>query len=185
MKLREQCDAIVVGAGTILADDPQLTRRAGLNASIIPHKKIVLDAKLRVDPTAMVFSPDIPGESWLVTAVAQDDPSLVPFRDRGVNVLSLPAVSNQLDLPALLAALHQLEVRSVLVEGGGTTAWHFLEAGLVDRVVAYIAPLLIGGEAAPGPIRGAGFSELTFARHLTALEVSMVGPDVRISGRLA
>ncbi|MCC6129260.1 MAG: bifunctional diaminohydroxyphosphoribosylaminopyrimidine deaminase/5-amino-6-(5-phosphoribosylamino)uracil reductase RibD [Acidobacteria bacterium] len=185
MKLREQCDAILVGAGTILADDPQLTRRLGRNTSIIPHRKIVVDARLRVDPAALVFSPDVPGEAWLVTSKPEEDPDLVPFRERGVNVLSLPDGPTRVDLKALLSYLHRLEVRSLLVEGGGTTAWNFLDAGLVDRVVAYIAPILIGGETAPGPIRGDGVPELKLARRLMGLEVSTIGPDVRISGRIA
>ncbi len=185
LKLREQCDVLLAGAGTILADDPMLTRRLGLNTSIIPHRKIILDGRLRVPATARVFNPDIPGEAWLVTARKEEDPDLTPFRDRGVNVLSLAGAPGQVDLQALLKYLTQLEVRSLLVEGGGTTAWSFLDAGLVDRVTAYIAPILIGGESAPGPVRGLGIPELQLARRLTALEVSTIGPDVKLTGRMS
>lgn len=186
MRLREECDAILVGAGTVLADDPFLTRRAGLNRSILPHRRIVVDGCLRVGSQARVFSPDAPAEAWLATAVEEDDPRLGPFRERGVRVLSLPSVEGgRIDLPALLAVLAAHEVRSLLVEGGGETAWGFVEARLADRVTAYHAPLLLGGRGAPTALSGSGYATLAEAPRLAGLELASLGDGFRVTGRIS
>jgi len=183
LRLREEHDAVLVGAGTIRADDPLLTRRLGLNRSIVPHRRLVLDGALRVSASARVFAPGA-GETWLVTARPPDDPGLIPFRDRGVRVESLPGTEGGVDLVALLRLLHGAEVRSLLVEGGGGTAWSFLSASRADRVTAYVAPLLLGGADAPGPLSGAGFSDPAGAVRAERMEVERIGDDVRISARL-
>ena len=184
MRLREECDAILVGAGTVLADDPALTRRAGLNRSILPHRRIVVDGRLRVGAGRRVFSPDAPGEAWLATAVEEKDPRLDPFRERGVRILTLPiAGSNRVDLTSLLAELALREVRSLLVEGGGETAWGFLEARLADRVTGFHAPLLLGGRDAPSALSGAGCADLADAPRLEGLELASLGDGYRFSGR--
>lgn len=186
MRLREECDAILVGAGTVLADDPALTRRAGLNRSIVGHRRIVVDGRLMVAADRRVFSPESPGEAWLATAMAADDPRLLPFRERGVRVLSLPsAKAGRVDLHALLAELGRVEVRSLLVEGGGETAWGFLEDRLVDRVTGYHAPLLLGGRGAPAAVSGEGFATLAGAPRLAGLEVAPLGDGYRVTGRVA
>lgn len=186
MRLREECDAILVGAGTVLADDPALTRRAGLNRSVLPHRRIVVDGRLRVSAERTVFSQTARGEAWLATAVPADDPRLVPFRESGVRVLSLPgAAPGRVDLGALLAELAREEVRSLLVEGGGETAWGFLEARLADRVTGYHAPLLLGGRGSPSALAGTGFPALSAAARLSGLEVAPLGDGYRVTGRVA
>jgi len=191
MRLREECDAILVGAGTVLADDPRLTRRLGLNGSILPHRRIVLDGTLRVSPFARVFTESAPDESWLVTAVPAADPRLEAFRRRGVRVesLAVPPPSGMrppegVDIGRLLALLNAKEVRSLLVEGGGRTAWSFVSSGVVDRVTAYVAPSLMGGAAAPSPVSGEGFPSPGDALRLGALEADAMGPDVRLTTRV-
>ncbi len=180
--LREEHDAILVGAGTILADDPLLTRRLALSTSITPHRRLVLDGALRVSASARVFSA-AGGEVWLVTAVPEGDPRLVPFRDRGVHVVTRPAPRGGVDLRGLLQDLYAAEVRSLLVEGGGTTAASFLGAGLVDRVTAYVAPKILGGAAARSPVAGEGVAVLDEALVLSDLEVTRIGGDVRLTAR--
>lgn len=180
--LREECDAILVGAGTVLADDPLLTRRLALSTSITPHRRLVLDGALRVPASARVFAA-AGGEVWLVTAVPPNDPRLAPFLERGVQVFSRPGSGRSVDLAALLEALHALEVRSLLVEGGGVTAASFLSAGLVDRVTAYVAPLLVGGASAHSPLAGEGPALLTGAARLGQLDAVRIGSDLRLSAR--
>ena len=184
LRLREECDAILVGSGTIRADDPRLTRRLGWNRSVLPHRRIVLDGDASVPAGARVFD-SIPGtDVWLVTVRPEGDPSLSSFRDRGVHVVSAAAPEGRFDLGALLAALSRLEVRSLLVEGGGETAWTFLDARLADRVTAFVAPSLIGGRAAPSPLSGEGFPGVSDLPRLDDLEVERVGRDLRITGRV-
>lgn len=188
LRLREEHDAILVGAGTVLADDPLLTRRLGLNRSIVPHRRIVVDGALHVPPAARVFERREGTEAWLVTAEtgerAEETRRFTPFLERGVRVVPLRRTQAGVDLAALLSKLHDLEVRSVLVEGGGRTAWPFLVAGLADRVTAYVAPLLLGGEGAPGPLAGPGFPDPAGALRTGPLEVLRLGPDLRLSARI-
>ena len=192
LRLREEHDAILVGAGTVLADDPLLTRRLGLARSILPHRRIVLDGALRVPPTARVFGTFEGSEAWLVTAGRGEGEGegegemrrFAPFVERGVEVVALPKGPSGVDLGAFLSRLHRLEVRSLLVEGGGKTAWSFLSAGLADRVTAYMAPLLLGGEGAPGPLGGDGFPDPAGAFRTGPLEVERFGEDLRISASL-
>ncbi len=188
LRLREEHDAILVGAGTVLADDPLLTRRLGLNRSIVPHRRIVLDGGLHVSAAARVFERREGSEAWLVTAgeveEAGGEGRFAPFLERGVRVVALRRVAAGVDLAALLSELHRLEVRSLLVEGGGKTAWSFVSGGLADRVTAYVAPLLLGGEEAPGPLAGQGFPDPAGARRTGPLEMARVGSDVRLSARI-
>jgi diaminohydroxyphosphoribosylaminopyrimidine deaminase/5-amino-6-(5-phosphoribosylamino)uracil reductase len=189
LRLREEHDAILVGSGTVLADDPLLTRRLGFARSILPHRRIVLDGALRVSPLARVFERREGSEAWLVTAEREEGEGesrrFAPFFERGVNVIPLPCTAAGVDLAAFLSRLHRLEVRSLLVEGGGKTAWSFLSAGLADRVTAYVAPLLLGGDGSPGPLGGDGFPDPAGALRTGPLEVERFGEDLRISASLA
>jgi diaminohydroxyphosphoribosylaminopyrimidine deaminase/5-amino-6-(5-phosphoribosylamino)uracil reductase len=135
-----------------------------------------------VSTSARVFSA-AGGEVWLVTAVPESDPRLAPFRERGVHVVSRPAHFGGVDLAALLAELHALEVRSLLVEGGGVTAASFLAADFVDRVTAYVAPKILGGVGARMPIAGEGAGSLLDAIALADMEVVRIGADIRLSAR--
>jgi len=96
---------------------------------------------------------------------------------------SAPAPGGGVDLRALLAELNALEVRSLLVEGGGITAASFLAAGLVDRVTAYVAPRILGGVAARVPVAGEGVGSLDDAWELQDLEIVRIGGDLRLSAR--
>ena len=185
MRLREERDAILVGAGTVLADDPLLTRRLGLSSSIVPHRRVVLDGRLRVSASARIFQPQGPGEVWLATARSPEDPALIPFRDRAVVVHSLPLGDGTVDLDALLKKLGEGETRSLLVEGGGGAAWSFVERGLVDRVTCYLSPKLVGGTTAPSPVSGTGFPILENVPTLDEMEIERHGGDLKISGRMS
>lgn len=184
MRLREEHDAILVGAGTVLADDPRLTRRLHLSTSVLPHRRIVLDGALRVSTESRLFDDGAPGEVWLVTARDARESALTPFRQKKVHVHSLPGSGTSVDLRALLRLLDSHEVRSLLVEGGGETAWGFLAEGLVDRVTVYVAPKLIGGRGAPSPLGGTGMRDPNSAPVLEAIETERLGVDLMITGRV-
>jgi diaminohydroxyphosphoribosylaminopyrimidine deaminase / 5-amino-6-(5-phosphoribosylamino)uracil reductase len=160
-RLRGEVDAIIAGAGTVLADDPHLTVRAP-DGTLRAHQplRVVVDGAGRVPAAARVR--DAAAETWVVTA----DSGLAPD-------------GRHVDLQKMLEALHGRGVRSVLLEGGPTLAGAFLRARLVDRVVAYVAPKLLG--AGPGALGPAGVSTIGAAIDLDVRDVTQVGSDLRLT----
>lgn len=173
-RLRAESDAVVAGIGTVLADDPRLTVRppAGSSAepSVAPVLRVVADPGARTPAGARVLD----GAAPTLVAVAED--AAVPAHLSPV--VRIPRVQGGIDLHALLAELHGRRIVSVLVEGGPTLAGAFLREGLVDRVVGYLAPALLGaGAAALGP---AGVSTITEIHRLEFASVTPVGPDLKV-----
>jgi diaminohydroxyphosphoribosylaminopyrimidine deaminase / 5-amino-6-(5-phosphoribosylamino)uracil reductase len=170
LELREVHDAILVGSGTVLADDPMLTRRLGKAEG--PILRVVLDRRLRLPATARLF--DQPGPVLVYTDAVADAGLVAALRARGAEVVLLPEPTPA----AVLADLASRGVKSVLVEGGGEVLGAFVAAGLFDRVEVVCAPLLVRGQDAPGPLGGAGTDKLADALRLDTLEVRRRGPDV-------
>jgi diaminohydroxyphosphoribosylaminopyrimidine deaminase/5-amino-6-(5-phosphoribosylamino)uracil reductase len=171
--LREEHDALLVGSGTVLADDPALDRRLGWAKT--PNTRVVLDRRLRIAPSARLF--EVAGPVVIYTE-SNDAARRDALLARGAEVVVQPAVTPR----SALDDLHARGIQSVLVEGGGEIAGAFLAEDLVDRVEVCCAPVLIGGESAPGPLRGEGFRALAGAPRLESLRVGRRGPDVVISG---
>lgn len=173
---RELHDAILVGIGTSLADDPRLNRRLGRAPGEIV--RVVLDRRLRQPPGARMF--DLPGRVLVYTEVAAGEgrKRREALAGCGATVVSLEKV----EPAAVLADLFDRGIRSVLVEGGAEIAGAFVGAGLFDRVAVDCAPLLIGGGKAPGPLGGAGSLNLDVAPRLDRLRVERRGEDVILSG---
>ncbi|MFD0025778.1 bifunctional diaminohydroxyphosphoribosylaminopyrimidine deaminase/5-amino-6-(5-phosphoribosylamino)uracil reductase RibD [Streptomyces sp. NPDC058382] len=172
-RLRAEADAVVAGAGTARTDDPQLGVR-GIDGAVQPLRVVVDTTATAVRPGARVLDDVAP----TLIAVAEDaDAAHLP---EGA-VLRLPRAhaGPGLDLVALLAALHGRGVRSVLLEGGPTLAGAFVAAGLVDRVVGYLAPVLLG--AGPAALADAGISTIAEALRLHVTETVRIGPDLRIT----
>ena len=173
LRLREEHDALVVGSGTVLADDPRLDRRLGLAGG--PNLRVVLDRRLRLAPAARLFG--VPGP--VVVYTESGDPGrAAALAARGAEVVRLPRV----DPLAVLGDLGARGARSVLVEGGGGVHAAFVEAAACERIEVVCAPLLVGGAAAPGPLLGTGYSELSAAPRVEHLVVRRLGPDVLLSG---
>jgi diaminohydroxyphosphoribosylaminopyrimidine deaminase/5-amino-6-(5-phosphoribosylamino)uracil reductase len=169
LELREEHGAILVGSGTVLADDPRLDRRLGLAAG--PNLRVVLDRRLRTPPAARLFTVEGP---VLVYTQSTDRERIDALKGQGAELALLPAV----EPAAVLADLYGRGVQSVLVEGGGEVLASFVGAGCYDRVMVDCAPLLIGGRGAPGPLAGEGFAELAAAARLDRLETLSRNGDV-------
>jgi diaminohydroxyphosphoribosylaminopyrimidine deaminase/5-amino-6-(5-phosphoribosylamino)uracil reductase len=181
-ELRDTMDAILVGANTVLVDDPLLTTRLPSGEGHHPLR-IVADSRGRVPLEARVFDPVLPGRTLVAATAAFPGQQREMLEQRGVEVLVLPADSRgRVDVLALLVELGRREVSSLLLEGGGTLLEAFFRARLVDKLLAFIAPLIIGGREAPGAVGGEGFTHLQEAPRLARVRVEMVGEDMLVSG---
>jgi diaminohydroxyphosphoribosylaminopyrimidine deaminase / 5-amino-6-(5-phosphoribosylamino)uracil reductase len=179
--LREECDAVLVGANTVIADDPLLTRRMGRNRGT-RHWRIVLDGRLRVSEKARLFQS--PEGTVVVTRRPPGDAGVRRLVARGIRVWSLPGRRGRVSVPRLLQRLAREGVASLLVEGGGETLWQFFRAGRVDRVAVFLAPRILGGAEAPGAVGGQGFS-LRSTPRLRDVEVEPSGEDLFLTGRVS
>ncbi|GAA4580484.1 bifunctional diaminohydroxyphosphoribosylaminopyrimidine deaminase/5-amino-6-(5-phosphoribosylamino)uracil reductase RibD [Planotetraspora phitsanulokensis] len=167
--LRAGSDAVMAGIGTVLADDPLLTARVPEGPARRPLR-VVVDSGARTPASAQVLT----GEEPALVAVA-DDAEVPAHLGQAVR---LPRAPGGIDLHALMAELHGRQVMSALLEGGPTLAGSFLREGLVDRVVCYVAPALLGsGAAALGP---AGVTTIGEILRLEFEEVTPIGPDLRL-----
>lgn len=175
--LRAASDAVLVGAGTAVADDPLLTVRMVPGASPI---RVVLDSGLRVPPDAQVYGPD--AVTVVLTAPAADPDRRDALRRRGVKVEVVPGASDGVELAAGLERLLSLGIRCLLVEGGSRVLTSALRARLADRLVVALAPVLLGaGTDAVGDL-GAGL--VSDGLRLVDRSVHQVGPDLLVAGDL-
>ena len=175
--LRTQSDAILVGINTVLADDPQLTARdAEGNANDRQPLRVVLDSHARMPHDARMLS--APGDTLLATA--QELTSM--NRMKRMEVAEIGDGDGRVDLRALTAMLGGRDVTSVLVEGGGAVLGTLFDLRLVDKVVAFVAPVIIGGSDAITPVGGAGIADMQDALRLRDVEVRRFGEDVAVIG---
>jgi len=177
-RLRSESDAIVVGIGTVLRDDPELTVRLGPPWPREPLR-VVLDTGARTPVGARLIRAGRP--SCAVIAVGADAPQKrrEALALTGATIVTCRTRDGRVDLGALLTELFAREVRAVLVEGGGDVHGAFLDAGLVDRVAMFAAPLLIGGRGATPVVGGAG-RELKSAIRLGGLTTTPLGDDLLV-----
>ena len=168
-RLRAQADAVVAGVGTVLADDPLLDARGV--ADLPQPLRVVVDTSGRTPLTARALQGGAP--ALVVTGPLLDDPGYPRRRELATGA------DGRVDLRALLASLHDEDgVVSVLLEGGPSLAGAFVAAGLVDRVVAYLAPALLG--AGPAALGEAGVGTISDIRRLQVDDVARTGEDVRL-----
>lgn len=171
---RSRYRAILVGVGTVLADDPQLTCRLAGGRDPL---RVVCDTNLRTPLTANVVRTARQTPTCLATCVSQES-RLAPYREAGCQVLSLPQSNGQVSLPALLKALGSQGADSVLAEGGSALHWSLVRDGLVNRVQAYLAPKILGGQGAKSPVGGQGFPHPDQALRLAPPTLTPLGQDL-------
>jgi diaminohydroxyphosphoribosylaminopyrimidine deaminase/5-amino-6-(5-phosphoribosylamino)uracil reductase len=179
-QLRHAHDAILVGAGTVIADDPLLTDRSG-NARRRPLVRVVLDETLRLSPASQLArtareAPVIVFASERAAAA----PEAASLAAQGVSIIK--SESGGRNLTEALQELAARSLQSVLVEGGAGVAGAFLDQGLIDKASFFIAPTIIGGRDAPVAIGGNGAAKLADALHLSYVEINQHGRDVEITG---
>lgn len=184
--LRDRSDAVIVGVGTVLADDPRLTVRPAPADGRQPHR-IVVDTRLRMPLDAALAAPELAAGTTVAFVAAVDvEEAGAALEARGLTMLSLPAdLSGRVDLRALLDALGRRGNNEVLVEGGGELLAGFFALGLVDEIEACLAPLVIGGRSASTPVGAIGVERIAQAGRFEIVDLVRRDGDAWIVARPA
>ena len=181
--LRYTTDAIMAGVNTILADDPHLTARCcggkGGTAKKQPLR-VIVDSRARTPLTAQVFNE--PGSTLIALSRLITPEEKTDFVKVGAELLELPSTEEGVDLAKLLKALGEREITSVLVEGGGALLGSLFDSKLVDKVIAFIAPIIIGGKEAKTAVAGKGVSKAADSLKLAYVRTTKLGEDLMVSG---
>ena len=176
-RLRAEADAVMVGAGTALADDPRLTVRLPGWAGRQPLR-VLVDAAGRVGADGHLF--DGEAETLVATTPTAPAAAVEAWKAAGAEVLIVKEDPTGVDLKELTRALGERGVLELMVEGGPRLQASLWAAGLADRLVWYLAPLAIGGQAAPGLLGGDGAATLAGARQLRLASADRLGDDLRV-----
>src|SRR5436190_13479594 len=176
-ELRNQYDAILIGSGTVLADDPLLTDRSG-RPRRRPLLRVILDDRLRL-PNDYQLSQTAREQPVLLFTSSDAEPSS-ELKELGVEMVRIEGGAR--NLLAMMNELAAREIQSVLAEGGGTLAGALMDAGLIDKGTFFIAPMIIGGLNAPTAVAGTGASRIKDAFQLEGVEVTQRGRDVEVTG---
>lgn len=182
---RDELDAVAVGVNTVLLDDPRLTSRLDSGSGRTPVK-VIFDSVARTPVTAQLFEEDGNGVTPRVIIFATSaagEARVEALRSRGAEVHLLDAGRGRPLVPLALEILAQDSITSVLLEGGGTLAWSFLEAGAIDRVAWFIAPKLLGGAGAT-PLGGMGVESMEDAFMLEDTSSEWLDTDLLITGKV-
>jgi diaminohydroxyphosphoribosylaminopyrimidine deaminase/5-amino-6-(5-phosphoribosylamino)uracil reductase len=182
-RLRAAAGAIVVGAGTAVADDPALTvRLPGFRGR--PPSRVLLDSTGRTPPTSALFDGAAP--TVVATTPASAPEARAAWRRVGAEVLVFedPGSMGGVALGELMQTLGKRDIQDVLVEGGPTVAWGAMQEGVVDRLVLYLAPKLVGGRDAPGILAGQGISSIAEALGVRIVSVERLGDDLKVTAEV-
>ncbi|MEK7349261.1 MAG: bifunctional diaminohydroxyphosphoribosylaminopyrimidine deaminase/5-amino-6-(5-phosphoribosylamino)uracil reductase RibD, partial [Nitrospirota bacterium] len=185
-RLRSQVDAVVVGVGTVIHDDPALTARLSDRPLKLAPKqplRVVLDSRLRTSPTARICAKQDQAKTLIVTTSRASRPRH-PFERAGVEILSLSKKKGRVSLSALMTVLGKRGITSVLIEGGSTINAAVLREKLVNHVLFYVAPTLLGGQDAKAVIGDRSPERLAQALTLRHVTVRRIGDDMVVEGDL-
>lgn len=178
-RLRDRSDAVLVGIGTVRADDPLLTAR--LRGARNPLR-VVLDTHASLSPGSQIARTARDVRTWVACGEAAPLERRAVLEALGIEILALPVLDGRVDPRALVQELARRSIMSLLVEGGAEVAASLLDARLVDRVEFLIAPRLIGGRGAPGPVGGPGRRRMADALPVARPRLRRLGEDWLISG---
>jgi len=176
--LRNRLNSIMVGVNTVITDDPELTCRINNDKKLI---RIVVDTNLRIPLDSKVIN-NKDKLTIIATTLNSNENKKQALRDLGIKVIEVSEKNNKVNLKELLRKLGQEGIDSVLIEGGGTLNFSALEENIVDKVIFYIAPKILGGENSKSCIAGIGFSELNQAVKLKDISYRKVGEDLVVEG---
>ena len=176
-QLRSENQAILVGVGTVVEDDPELTSRIPDGRNPL---RIVLDSSLRISLDSKIIMDGL-AETWIFSAQKSDPEKKAALEQLGISVFETSGVK-QVNVRDVVRILGEKSISSLFIEGGGTINAAFLEAGLVDKTVFYFAPKLVGGKQAPTFIEGMGYDLMKDAVELERGEFVKIGKDFKFTG---
>lgn len=183
-RLRHQVDAILIGSGTAITDNPSLTARLSGQRRGRDPLRVVLDSGLRLPLTATLVQQQSLAETWIFCDHKVASVRVAQFRQAGVTVKKVSStVDGQLDLQAILKELGQADITSVLVEGGGTVHTSFLAQHCADEAYFFVAPVLLGGDGVP-MLGATGFSQVEQGYRMDQVSFRRLGDNMMIRGRL-
>jgi diaminohydroxyphosphoribosylaminopyrimidine deaminase/5-amino-6-(5-phosphoribosylamino)uracil reductase len=185
-ELRHQNDALIVGAGTILSDNPLLTDRSG-RPRRRPLLRVILDSRLRLPPESRLVKSVAKDRNHdvLVFCSTTDEQKKSQLEQLGIRVETLPAgTDGRPELPAILRRLGELEITSVMIEGGATVNWTALATNVVDKVFLYYAPKILAGTGSIPFAAGAGFLHMNHAAQVKHVQLHRFGEDFAVEGYL-
>ncbi len=180
-ELRHQNDAILVGVGTIIADDPLLTDRSGSprRRSLL---RVIVDSRLRLPLESRVVN-TVHDDVLVVCSFAEEKRKQV-LRERGIRVEQLPAATpdGRPSMESIVHLLGELEITSLLIEGGAMINWAALHSGIVDKVFLYYAPKILAGTGSVPFATASGFPRMHDAAHVKAIRLHRFGEDFAVEG---
>ncbi len=181
--LRQRAAAIMAGSKTICTDDPALTVRLASGQGRDPVR-IIIDSRGIVPAGCRAIAGGSSAKVILATTERIDPKKEDSFLKKGVKIIKTQTPDGHVDLRALMEALHTLEIDSVLLEGGGGLCAAALEAGIVDKIMLFIAPKIIGGKDAPTPVEGEGIALMRDAISVSGMQFCASGEDILIEAYL-
>lgn len=176
--LRNEIDAILVGIGTVLADDPMLTTRIP-NGGKNPIR-IIIDSELRT-PVAAKITDCSEAETWIFTNEGENPEKTKVLTEKGVQIIPVPKSEEGLELADILKIVYEKGVTDVLVEGGGKLNASFLREGLINKFLVYVAPKILGGKDSLTPFTGKNPEAMNEALNMLFDSVEQVGEDLLIT----
>lgn len=179
--LRAEHDVILVGINTILKDDPELTLRLEEAAGKKWHRA-VLDTYLRLPADARLLKKSAGGPVIIFTGKESPESRAARLKQKGAEIIRVPAAGGKLDLRAVLKELGRREIASVLVEGGAGVLTSFIQQRLADKVYFFLAPRFIGGEKSPTPFEGRGIERVADSLELKKVRHFSLRKDIIFEG---
>jgi len=181
--LRYRNDAIMAGINTVLTDNPHLTIRFGGGKGGTTHKqplRVIVDGNGRIPLNAQVFNEY--GKTLVALGKHATEAEKAGFARAGADIVELPQSSGIVDLDKLFRHLGQRQITSVLVEGGGKLFGSLFDCGLVDKVIVFIAPIIVGGQEAVNAVGGIGADKIADSLRLERIKVTSLGEDIMVTG---
>ncbi len=180
-QLRAQVDGVMVGIGTLLRDDPRLTARTGARDTRQPLR-IVVDSTLRIPLDAQVIQQPPSGKALVATTSQASQARIRELEKRGVKVLVVKERQGRVDLADLMRLLGEMGVMTVMIEGGAELNASALRQGVVDKVLFFLTPRIIGGQDAKSSIGGVSPKHLSASIPMRDVKVRRIGPDLLLEG---